>query len=104
MLQHLKSIIAGGKTGRAQAALIKGNYKKALKLVNEAMALDPDIFNSPVNYQIKGICHYYLGDKGISKQNLLIAEKRLLPLIDDDETGSIRNELSKVQSYIDNCG
>ena len=104
MFQYLKSIVAGIKAGSAQGQLIKGNYGKALCLVDKAIALDADGDTNPVYLSIKGKCHYHLNEREKAKEYLEQAESHLSQLLETDEDGYVVNEISKIKGYIEKCG
>jgi len=92
MFQYVKSIIAGAKGGAAQGQFMRGNYKKALSLVEKAISLESDGDSNPIYLSIKGKCHYHLNESDIAKECLVKAEEHLIPLLEDDEKGYIMNE------------
>lgn len=104
MFQTVKSIFSAAKGGAAQGQLIKGNYKKALTLVEKAITLDPDGESNPIYLSIMGKCYYHLNERDIAKEYLVKAEEELFPLLVGDDDGCIMNELSNIRWYIEKCG
>ena len=103
MLQYLKTIVAGIKAGSAQGQLMKGNYDKALSLVDRAIALDVEGETNPVYLSIKGKCYYHLNDRKKAKKYLEVAESQLSQLLENDGESHVINELSKLKGYIEKC-